>query len=308
MQIVAQFDPTAQTSGSFNSQSYSGCKIVIMNESRANLIFNFSNGQNSYVPANDKRAYVLSGIMSMPDPNISWKQDGLLTNGQAINQVTVETFQPDEQLPEQYPSPVIRQTNIVGTLIASLVELFQPNNTAVLIAGQSTIADPQVAIDSGGFGEFGGATNGDADGKIQINQASPQVINAQGVGSSGTCTIFEPLGTVANTIGPVSPFKLTIMKFSNWINKTVQTIAIDDYTQGALIFGVGNGPFSLTFNGGAAISTNMFSAFNPGTGGSTTAETVVQTHEIGDIEGQFNQIQFQTNNVAHSGWLALVGW
>lgn len=283
-----------------------GTNLIVFNESYQNLYIKFSGGQISYVPANDRRQYTLEGEMAQAQPQATFTIQSQINNKNTVNQVVVESYAPGEEVPETYPSPLIRQANIAGTIIAQLVELFSGNNMAVLQAGQS-LSDISVAIDSGGFMEVGGALGSDSSGMIQINNNNPLIVNAAGVGSSGTAAIFEPFGGVGTTINIVNPFKLTLIKFTNWINKTVQTIDIDNYENGATLICMENGPFSLTFNGGAALSGEVLTTL-ASTGGSTTGVTVFNTFVIGDIKVQFNQIQFATNNGAHNGFAIILGW
>lgn len=307
MQIVATFDPTAAPSGSFNSQSYDGCKLVIMNESRANIIFNFSNGQQSYVPANDKRAYSLTGIMSMPDPNISWTQNSLLTNGQTINQVTVELFQPSEELPEQYPSPVIRQTNIVGTLTASLLQLFGANPLTPVIEVGANANNLYAEMDAGGQL----ALNSGANFLSPTLQIVPYPTNlvSSGVGQAIINEFLGPVGFV-NVGG--NPLRLIIIDFNGWKNgaSTVSyTTQNGGFTRQTLILSGDAAGHGFKLGSGPLLTTQILTAL-ASPSGTTTGSTDPQKNNIVFIESApWDTIVFDANNgTTHNGAMFIIGY
>jgi len=126
MQIVSQFNPIAATSGQFDMTVQRGGHVMIANESSANLIITFGNGAQSYVPANDKRLYCVSGQMAQPHTTIKWIQQSKLPQANTINQTTVEAYQPGENVPETYPSPLIRNTSVAGPITATKISLNVP--------------------------------------------------------------------------------------------------------------------------------------------------------------------------------------
>lgn len=110
MKIAAQFDPSAAPSGTFQASFPNGSgRMVIFNESNYNLTLTW-NGAQTYCPAWKARLY----CVQTPNATIQWSQQSSLPaiGGAPINQVTVEVYTESEALPETYPVPIIRQTNI----------------------------------------------------------------------------------------------------------------------------------------------------------------------------------------------------
>lgn len=139
MQVVQIFNPNLGMTGTFTASTQVGSKMLIINESNVNLSLTFPNGATSYVPANDRRLYCLTGAMAQPHSVYTWTSQSFLTNANSINQVVVETYDPGEALNESYPSPLIRQTNLgsgLQNVIAS--QLINDTNAAgfQLVEGQ----------------------------------------------------------------------------------------------------------------------------------------------------------------------------
>lgn len=126
MQLVSQFNPIAVTSGQFDMTVQRGGHIMIANESSANLIITFGNGAQSYVPANDKRLYCVSGQMAQPHTVVKWVQQSTLPQANTVNQTVIEAYQPGENVPETYPSPLIRNTAVAGPITATKISLNVP--------------------------------------------------------------------------------------------------------------------------------------------------------------------------------------
>lgn len=106
------FDPTIVSSGTFQWDGGEGTTLVVINESWVNMYLNFHGGQKGYMPANDRRQFKLVGIMAQVQNSVGWSfQSGIQTLN-TVNQVVVEVYQPGEDVPETYPSPLIRQANV----------------------------------------------------------------------------------------------------------------------------------------------------------------------------------------------------
>src|SRR5690348_10537793 len=106
------FNPTTVQSGSFEWDGGEDTHLIVINESNQNLLIRFAGGQKSYVPANDRRKYKLSGIMAQPQNSIAWTVQSGINQLNSVNQVVVEVYAPGEAVPETYPSPLIRQANV----------------------------------------------------------------------------------------------------------------------------------------------------------------------------------------------------
>src|SRR6266536_531933 len=117
IQVVSVFDPSAATAGTFKAQAPSGTyKMVVMNESNVNLIFTFSNGDTTQVPAWQSRLYCRHDGNS----NVKWAQQTTLNaSGSPVSQVIIETFAQHEEIIEGYPAPLVRQTN-VGNMVTTV--------------------------------------------------------------------------------------------------------------------------------------------------------------------------------------------
>lgn len=135
------FDPTTKLSGQFNWYGGDGTNLIVINESNQNIFLGFSGGQKSYVPANDRRRYFLTGIMAQVQGTATWTTQTNITNANSINQVVVEVYEPGENVPETYPSPLIRQTNLGSGLTNVIASAVVNDNNAAgfeLVEGQVT--------------------------------------------------------------------------------------------------------------------------------------------------------------------------
>lgn len=104
MYIAADFDPTSSTAPNFNTFTYSGCKVLIINESVVNIKLTWF-GNSSYVPANDRRFFDFTNV---PSGVVQWSIDSNTGLTNVFNKVVVEIYQPDEETIEVYPSPLLR--------------------------------------------------------------------------------------------------------------------------------------------------------------------------------------------------------
>lgn len=111
MYIDIIFNPgsTVGNSDTFVLHVITGGKAVIINESSANLIFDFSNGSQGYVPSYDRRLFHFCNQMSVPTGQVRWTIQSVVANQLNANNVVVEVYEPSEQILEAYPSPLVRQ-------------------------------------------------------------------------------------------------------------------------------------------------------------------------------------------------------
>ena len=153
MFVVATFDPSASTSGTFNAQFQGGVgKILVINESQVNLLLTFGNGQQAYSPAGDRRLF----CVATPSATVLWSQQSLLGGpSPSVSQVIVEAYAPTEKIIETYPSPLVRQTNIgnslpVSTSAQEIINSGNAADTAIVTATQTGASSANVSMDNDG--------------------------------------------------------------------------------------------------------------------------------------------------------------
>lgn len=163
MQIVAIFDPTAQTTGSFTTNLSNGIgKIVIWNESNIILRMSFTDGSQDIAPAWTAVINALNG----PSGQINWAQEAQLTSASPpISKVWVVAYSPDELIPGVFPVALVRQTTIgnpvpLGTSSTAIVNTGNPIATPIVTA--------QV------LGDASNAVNLTNDGQLTLGDASHQ--------------------------------------------------------------------------------------------------------------------------------------
>lgn len=105
-------DPTVTTTSTFKWVGGDGTHLVAINESFNNLYIMFGGGQKTYVPANDRRLYKLTGIMAQADGIATYTVQSGIQNLNSVNQLIIEVYAPGEEMPEIYPTPLIRQLNV----------------------------------------------------------------------------------------------------------------------------------------------------------------------------------------------------
>lgn len=104
MYIATIFDPTSSTAPSFNTFTYSGCKVLIINESVLNITITWF-GNSTYVPANDRRFLDFTNV---PSGVVNWSITSNTGLQNTFNRIVIEIYQPDEDIIEVYPSPLLR--------------------------------------------------------------------------------------------------------------------------------------------------------------------------------------------------------
>jgi len=173
MNIITTFNPIVTASGTFDMTIQNGGHLLVTNESSANLILTFGNGASTYVPANDKRLYCINGQMAQPHTKITYSTQSTLPNQNIVNQTVIEAFQPGENVPETYPSPIIRNTSVAGAIKATGVQLIDasPLFTTVISAIDSTTGLDYLLLVGGSF-IVGNNSVGGLGGSITLNGGS----------------------------------------------------------------------------------------------------------------------------------------
>lgn len=249
MQIVAQYDPTIATSGQANFIVKNGGKSLFINESYWNQKITFQNGQNFYLPANDRRFITFTGQMAQPGTMFTWQQLTSLAVPNAVtNQVIVESYEPGEPSPEVYPSPLLRQLNAagaVGALISGTGVRCTNFIAGGINGGNSSDADFLAYL--GGELYLGDLINN--PGILNLDMAQSPVVATGNV--AGSITRYAPFGSI--TCNPVSPnnlFKMYIHKCNGYNNNTFKDIALPNNFTSWIIWWNVTG-ISISFNNGA---------------------------------------------------------
>ncbi len=196
MRIAAQFNPTTETSDTFNAGFSNGTgRIVVYNESNTNLLLSWGSF-STYCPAWTAMLYCISANTV----NINWQiQSTLISNGAPISQVVVEAYDQGEAIVGTFPAPLVRQTNI-------------GNASSVLSAATSIQNDGQVigssVIEAKPTGDNQSAVSLSNDGKMSLGDALHAAsllltMGAQSVSmdTSGNLTVTRKiLANLINTI------------------------------------------------------------------------------------------------------------
>lgn len=144
--VIPPFDPTAATSGIFNTQlGNSGGKMVAVNESPVSVQFTFADGSTELLPA--FTAWLFE--WDIPTPVVSWAQASILANtGGFINLVQCVIYSPAENVPGTFPVALARLVNVGGTVkvansavIADALSVEVTTNTTTTIVSATTPAN-----------------------------------------------------------------------------------------------------------------------------------------------------------------------
>jgi hypothetical protein len=161
MRIVATFNPSTETSDTFNAGFAGGTgKIVVYNESNINLQLSWGSF-STYCPAWTAMLYCIS----TNNVNITWQaQSQLVSNGAPISQVIVEAYGPTEAIVGTFPAPLVRQTNIgnsvpLSSSATSVANDGNPANTPVVEATPAGDASSAALLTAGGTLTLGNATH-----------------------------------------------------------------------------------------------------------------------------------------------------
>jgi hypothetical protein len=162
MDIIAEFDPNAASSGTFSINTLSNGigKLICWNESNWTLRFTFPNRDQDLVPAWTATIFELTG----PQGKITWTQDTqLAANIPPISKVWVVAYRDDETIAGTFPLALVRQTNVgnAGTVMAATTSIQNDGNIAGTSLVEATVgADipSAVTLDNVGNLQLGNAT------------------------------------------------------------------------------------------------------------------------------------------------------
>lgn len=311
MNLTQSFNPVTTTSGSFNVVVQDGGHAVVINESSANIIIKFGNLSQSYVPANDRRLYSFSGLMSQPNTVVTWQQHSLLPQTNSVNQCLIEFYDPGENVPETYPSPLVRNAQAAGPVVASSISISQPGNQPipVITVTDSNTGLATIQMLSNGNFVVGNSAAGGLAG--QITTVSPNGTDAVSTsetltavlkfngpsqivsGLSGTATLWQPtnsegLGTLQTVYILWNNYKSTAAN---------QSITLfNPFIMCANIW-VGDIGTNATSNGisllNAGVAQQMFLPTTLGiTGGNRNGVTTIYGMTFATIFHPFDTVQF----------------
>ena len=178
MRYVGAFTPQALPTGTFDLTAKKG-KFVFSNESCQNLVVTFANGFDRKIPAG------IASLVCLDQPAtlMNWRVISSL-NIPCIDAVDIDFYESYEQLPETYPSSLVRQT-IVGNSInlatstTNLVNDGNPAGTQIIEATVAGDGSSAVSVTNDGVAAFGNALR---PGKVVVN----------GNGEVNTNTIVSP--------------------------------------------------------------------------------------------------------------------
>lgn len=194
MNILTNFDPSANTSGTFNlAFPRNRGKVVIWNESKVNLQLTFANNDTEYAPAWQG---VLFCVKDLPSPVVTWSQYSVLSSGTGpISQVVVVVYDENETVPGTFPASIVRQTNVGNSIpvATSANSLANDGNTQTVFieSTPSGAASSTISIDNEGNVTIKGNNAGTLTTLLQlIAGASP------GVKLAAAAVLTEILGTL----------------------------------------------------------------------------------------------------------------
>lgn len=209
MRLVAQFDPSLTTSGTFNSTLNNGVgKMVIYNESNISLQFTFSDGSTAYVPAWTAVLY----CVHMSGTTVDWSQLYTLSAaGPPLSIVIVEIYDAAEQVYGTFPAALVRQANIgntVSTVGGAASSIQNDANTAGTSIVESTVAGDgasAVTLTNDALLVLGNATH---HGELTVGNGPSLLINPDDAGgidvklsqSGKTCKVVGQLDVFQNGV------------------------------------------------------------------------------------------------------------
>lgn len=227
MNLTQSFNPVTTTSGSFNVVVQDGGHAVVINESSANIIIKFGNLSQSYVPANDRRLYSFSGLMSQPNTVVTWQQHSLLPQTNSVNQCLIEFYDPGENVPETYPSPLVRNAAAAGPVVATSIEVSaaptSPGTDVITVTDPNT-GNVNVDVASNAIMVLGNTSAGGATGelitssptnndRISSSQIESRVSVVENVGTqqtlvNGSAIVIDAPTVVVNSAASVTGITL----------------------------------------------------------------------------------------------------
>lgn len=328
MDIVTTFNPILKPNGSFDMTVKNGGTLLVINESSANLILSFGNGSTTYVPANDRRMYTISGQMAQPHTNVTWSQQSTLPNQNITNQTVVEVYQPGEDVNETYPSPLVRNTSVAGIINATSLNVFSgPTPLQIVISIDEVISGlTSFLLTNQAFMQIGEGvgSGGTLAGKILVQNPTT---NATTIIQSGNVALVSPTnttdialtanetlinGSVSGTIRMWQPFtglfKMLVVEISGYQNASTNSLVLPvAFTNGGFFWVGGFGPNGIQFlKSAVAQSARVLTAIAVG-GGTTTGTTTVAQASLGEILNGFDTITYPAQGGSHSAYFIVIG-
>lgn len=159
MNVVATFDPSITTTGTFTVPQAQG-KMVVWNESNISQQFSFQNGHTAYVAA-------WTGVLfcgPWGGSTVTWSHQAILSSSSPpISQVVVEVYAVGEPVPGTFPMALTRQANIgnqVNTVGGSATNVQNDNNAAGTSVVEATVlGDASSAVSLTNQGHLALGTN-----------------------------------------------------------------------------------------------------------------------------------------------------
>lgn len=207
MRVATTFDPSAQASGSFNTQIPvgGGGRFVAWNDSAISMTFTLPNGDTANAPAGQARLFRING----PNQIVQWAQRVVIpaSGGAPVSECVIEVYEDDEEILETFPQPIQRITSVgnplnVASSASSITNDGNPAATSVVEATVAGDASSAVKLTNDGnlvlgnsmrnasvtAHKFNGLTNGNVEELMQLNA------------TDGTTNIFNNGATAATNI------------------------------------------------------------------------------------------------------------
>lgn len=259
MEIVTTFDPTVSSSGTANFVVKNGGKVLFINESYVNLKITFLNSQNFYLPANDRRLITLAGQMSQPGTTINWTQLTFLAQPNVnVNNVIIESYAPGEEVPEIYPSPLLRQLNAAGA-VGQLISQNANQCFPMLQGDPNDVTGTPLAVQMavGGLLQLGPGFVNTLNGSLDVVIGTPDVVNGT---TSGLINIFTPFGNGTCFGVDNRKFKLVVMQFSAYVSNQQIYNFTNPFSNNVMIWSIVTPNISLR-SGGVAQNHRWVTGF-----------------------------------------------
>lgn len=313
MRIVASFNPATATSNTVDFVIKNGGHIVVINESANNMIFKFGNGNTTYIPANDRRAYQLEGQGAQPHTVINWSIDSTLPNLNTVNICRIEGYDPGEKLPETYPAPLFRQTQATGSINATSISNAQGGSFNFIIgAASGSLLSPDFVANINGSETLGGGVNTGILTLIDVLSSTHEIFTA-GIAkltgaTAGTVTLWQPLtGDVKLVLGYKNGFQ-------NNSGANQSLVLPQAFVTGAIIITGGTGATADNSGIGCAAGVTLQAArvlTTLAVGGGTVTNAVgnlFYQNSTVTVINAFDTLQFQSGNTAaHTGHFVIIG-
>lgn len=142
-QLITSFDPTATASGMFKvgmpqNQMINGVYgyLLMANESSVSLIITINSDNFRVHPWQLEKI-----VLTEPTQMVTWAMEFILTNNAStpVSLVLVDGFTPDEIVGDAYPIPLVRNTNVGGTVTTAITNtLINDGSVANTVIMEST--------------------------------------------------------------------------------------------------------------------------------------------------------------------------